>query len=111
MMRSYLQNESTVVLAFLSGTHVILENRTLKVFNLLSVDIQAWNEQQEVVIDCQMHASFVFRDITKLKMISLNLTFCNLQCLYQVIDIERTVYIEKSVFEGSKNYAGILAMG
>ena len=54
-------NESAVALFFLSGAHAIPENQTLKIYNLNVVDIQIWNELQEVVIECQKHASLFFR--------------------------------------------------
>ena len=92
------------LLFFCQESHII--NQTLRVSNLSEVDICPWDEQQEVLIECHQDAQLAFQDIIKVKIFSLHFTFCTLQYFNQKIDNNRSIYVEKSIFEDSKkNYA------
>ena len=85
-------NESSVEVVFLPETHVIPKNHSFKASHFSAVDIHSWDEELEVLINCQ--------SITELKIISLHFAFCSLQ--YSFSDLGKSVFITRSVFEGTR---------
>lgn len=98
--------ESSVELLLLAGTHLIPKGKILNVSNFSQVNIHPWNEEQEVVIECKLTASFAFQDITELNISSLNFTSCVLQ-YSKNSKSESSVKIEKCVFQSSKKVCAI----
>ncbi len=90
-------NESSVALVLLPGTHVIPETLTFNGSNLFELVIRPWNEQQEVVIECQVEANLIFQGFAELKLLSLHFSFCILQFLKF-----KTSVITTSIFVSSE---------
>ena len=101
-------NESAVEMLLLPGIHLI-ENRTLNLTDFSEVVIRPWNEEQKVVLQCQLMANLTFQDIAELKLSWLHLTFCSLD--YSTgrnsSASERSVTITECTFEGSKTHHAI----
>ena len=101
---SKFQNEGSVELSFLPGTHLMPEKETLNVTDLSEVVIHPWKEfeELEVIIECKDYEdiSFWFHNIIDLKIVSLCFSSCKLQYSYEInSEAKRSVSITKSVFE------------
>ena len=59
-----------------------------------------------MLIHCQEQATLVFQNITKFNVTSLHFIFCTLKLVYEEVNINKSAYFIKSIFEESrKNYA------
>lgn len=100
-------NVSSVTLLLLSGTHLIPGNDTLNVSGFDQVVIQPWNGHTQVVIECEgsqkADGQVILNDNNAVNMSSLHFTSCILKYRYNIQrDFERSVYITKCIFEGSR---------
>lgn len=101
---------SSITLLFLPGTHELSGNNTFIIFNLQEVNFRTWDDQQEVVIECQK-ANIILQNIPQLNIRSLHFKSCSLQCIYELsnLGIDSLIFLDYCIFEGSKhNYAIVI---
>ena len=99
--------KSSVTLLFLSGTHSIPKNETLRIFNFSRVVISPLKQELKMLIECQLEANFVFENISNLVLSSLHFTFCSLQ--YMITSkLSSSVNITRCTFERSRKHAIII---
>ena len=97
-------------LEFLPGKHVITENQTLKASGF-NMTLCPFDEQQEVMIECQLNTLIIFQKMVDLKILSLHFTYCTLRFekRHKFMGITY-IHITKSIFENSRQWYAITVL-
>ena len=106
-----LSSVRPIELLFLSGSHVIPENRTLRFF-LHELEIRPWVEHLKPTIKCRSQAGLEFHVNKKVNVFSMHFTGCTLEYSQSVgifFNTTNLVQIAHCGFQNSKqNYAIII---
>jgi predicted outer membrane repeat protein len=101
--RALLTNKTQLKLLLLPGTHVIPQGHNLSASDMWVLDALPWNEQQEVVIECEKQARLVFEGIGELAMSTLKFSSCNMRCICSQRNstIKVRITVVNCIFTGS----------
>lgn len=106
-IETLLSHRAVIKLFLLSVKYSLLQNLTAR--NVSQLEILPWNQQEEVVIDCQLAADFYFLNVDKLKLFSLNFTSCTLRGFLHSSKTNSSVNL--TITRNLLNYAIIIVSG
>lgn len=100
--------ENHIALFLLPGIHLIPENQSLHAYNIYSISFRPWDQQEIVVIECELNTELRFNNVPEFNILSMHFTYCALQFVYTSQNGNEYAYfnIRNSIFEKSeKKYA------